>query len=105
MEKRQRSLRATKASFRIRLRQAALAGVGALGVLAAQAATNLTGSVVVSGASTSNSPGGCYRLTTSLGQPAVGSAATGGTFSVQGGFLPGHGDTNSIFHGSFEVCS
>jgi hypothetical protein len=82
-----------------------VAGVCVLGTVGAYAATDLIGSVIANGGNTANSPGGCYKLTASVGQPAAGSLATGGTFSLQGGFLAGHGDKESVFHQGFEVCS
>ena len=88
-----------------RLQRALVAGVCLLGTIGAFAATNLIGSVIVSGGNTAQSPGNCYRLTASVGQSDAGSLSSGGTFSLQGGFLAGHGDKEPIFHQGFEVCS
>jgi hypothetical protein len=83
----------------------AVAGVCLLGTIGAFAATEITSSVIANGGNTANSPGGCYKLIASIGQAAVGNPASGGTYSLQGGFLAGNGDLDSIFHQSFEVCT
>jgi len=88
-----------------KLHRVVLAGVCLLGTIGAFAATQITSSLISNGGNTANSPGGCFKMIASVGQAAVGSPATGGTFSLRGGFLAGNGDLESIFHQSFEVCT
>ena len=82
-----------------------VAGACLFGAIGAFAATDLIGSVIVSGGNTVSSPGACYTLTASVGQAAAGTLASGGAYSLQGGFLAGHGDKEPIFHQGFEGCS
>ena len=88
-----------------KLQRVGLASVCLLGTIGAYAATQITSSLVSNGGNTASSPGGCYKMIASVGQAAVGTPATGGTFSLRGGFLAGNGDLDSIFHQSFEVCT
>jgi len=88
-----------------KIQRVALAGACLLGAVGAFAATELTSSLISAGGNTANSPGGCYKMISSIGQAAVGSQATGGTYSLEGGFLAGNGDLDSVFHQSFEVCT
>jgi len=68
------------------------------------AAPTISGSVIAGGAGSSNSPGKCFKLNTTLGQHTAGHSS-GGTFAIDAGFLPGHRDNDPIFHHGFEVCS
>ena len=79
----------------------ALAVAVAVGKAAAQI---VTASVIASGGGTSASPGQCFKLNATLGQPTAGTSA-GGTFILDGGFLPGNSDQDSIFNQGFEECS
>ncbi|HEX6833240.1 MAG TPA: hypothetical protein VF132_06880 [Rudaea sp.] len=73
---------------------------------AANADVDLTSSVITAGSTTAKSPGGCFRLVSTIGQGAgSGAAASGGIYTLQAGFLAGRGDTDTIFHHGFEVCS
>lgn len=92
-------------TIRRRMQYSLAAGACLLGTVGAFAATGLAGSVIANGGGTAHSAGGCYQLTASVGQAAAGNPASGGTYAVRNGFLAGHGDTESVFHQGFEVCS
>ena len=65
---------------------------------------SLGGYVISAGGGHSASAGGCYAIDQTIGQPFA-SSTSGGHYAIVSGFLPGHVDNNSIFNGSFEVCS
>jgi hypothetical protein len=95
---------ASRAARSPRRRRTALAGACLLGTAGAFAATQITPSLIANGGNTAYSPAACYQLTSSIGQPAVGTPAHGGPYSLQGGFLAGNRDLDSVFRQSFEVC-
>jgi hypothetical protein len=68
------------------------------------AAPVITASALVGGGGRSVSPGQCFTLDATVGQPTAGSSM-GGSFILDAGFLPGNGDQESIFHHGFEACT
>lgn len=84
--------------------RAALAGACLLGAAGAFAATQITHSLIANGGNTAYSPGACYQLASSIGEPTVGNPASGGPYSMQAGFLAGKRDLDVVFRQSFEVC-
>lgn len=87
-----------------RLRSVLILALASASVAGAQASTVLTAGVIAGGGGTAQSPGKCLRLDSTVGQPLTG-LSSGGAFSVQAGFLPGNGNSESIFHSGFEVCT
>jgi hypothetical protein len=75
-----------------------------LGLAMHASSQTMEGSVIAGGGGRSASSGNCFRLDATIGQPLAG-VASGGSFTLVSGFLPGRGDTDSIFHHGFEVCS
>jgi hypothetical protein len=65
-------------------------------------ASEVTLSAFTSGGNTSSSAGGCFRITSALGQ-SMQNAAAGGKYAIQTGLLAVV-KTDAIFHGTFEVC-
>lgn len=96
---------ATALSRRLRRRRRAAAWMlfAALAAVPAGSQT-LTASVIAGSGGRSTSPGGCFRLDATVAQPLAG-VASGGSFVITSGFLPGRADRDSIFTYGFEVCS
>jgi len=88
------------AVMRLRIALLSTLAISASGV----AAPVITASTIVGGGGRSLSPGQCFRLDATLGQPTAGSSM-GGNFILDAGFLPGNGDRDSIFHHGFEECT
>lgn len=79
----------------------------ALAVLAAPAlAQQISSHLIAAGGGASRSPGGCRKLESSIGQPAVG-VASGGGFTLRAGYWAGPGSQrrDSVFSAGFEECS
>ena len=64
----------------------------------------ISDSIIAGGGGSSNSPGKCFKLDATLGQPMAG-YSSGGAFAINVGFLAGRGDRESIFHYGFEECT
>lgn len=71
----------------------------------AYAQSLITASVIASGGGRSQSPGACYALDATLGEPA-GGRSTGGAFALATGYQAGAGGyrRDQLFRNGFQEC-